>query len=283
MADEQTVQTEQSTLIEGEVAPTEIPELPETGEQKPEGTGEGEAQKQEQGEAKGWQRRVNKLTSEKYRAKAEAEQLARQNAELLQQLQAMRSAPQQATFPGSFEEFQKVAPNASYEQFLQAQSAHVAGTTAQQALQRAMQEAMQRNQQAQQQAAERAAEEAFEKRAEKARAAYADFDEATEWLTGQVPANVVAYLAQSENAADLLYHMGKNPQELERIKALPPVLQIAEVARLEGKAVPALKQTNAPKPIAPVKPTGAGQGGYRPDMSQEEYAQLRARRKGRIT
>lgn len=277
MSDDVTVQTEQTDTPQGAgVAETEIPDTQAT-EQTPEGEGsEGTPKKQDSGdESKGYQRRINRLTAEKYRKAAEAERLAQENAQLMARLQALQGQPAVPANTGpKQEDFQ------SYEDYLQARAAHVSRTEALKAVQQYQQFSAQQTTRAQQAAAERAAEQAFQMRADKAREAYADFDESTEWLTGQVPPAVVGLLAASENSADLLYFLGKNPAELERIKALPPILQLREAALLELKAKPQTKTTKASAPINPVKGSDGGKTDwYSPTMSDKEWERFRQKRK----
>lgn len=77
-------------------------------------------------------------------------------------------------------------------------------------------------------------------------------------------------------------HLGKNDAEAARIGKLSPARQAVEIGKLEIK-LSEKKVSGAPAPITPVSGTsGNAKLEYRPDMSQEEYSRLRARRKGRI-
>lgn len=78
-------------------------------------------------------------------------------------------------------------------------------------------------------------------------------------------------LIDSDEAPKLMAYMASNPEEVERISALSPARQAAELGKLEAKltSVPA-KTSKAPAPIAPV-------GGAKTttkniaNMSQSEY------------
>jgi len=79
-------------------------------------------------------------------------------------------------------------------------------------------------------------------------------------------------ITESENAAQIVTHLGNIIQEAERIAALPPTSAIRELGKLEGRltAKPVKKLTKAKPPITP-----GGTGGGAPKnlntMSQEEY------------
>ena len=80
----------------------------------------------------------------------------------------------------------------------------------------------------------------------------------------------------SEKGPELLYHLGKNPQEAARIAALSPY-QAAMELRLEARlARPQKTQTGAPDPITPISGIGGGQTStLETARSMDEYARLR--------
>ena len=67
-----------------------------------------------------------------------------------------------------------------------------------------------------------------------------------------------AFILDSEQGAEILYHLGQNPAELTRISALPPIAQARELVKLEEKfstpgtpaapKPPAKTVTSAPRP-----------------------------------
>jgi len=79
--------------------------------------------------------------------------------------------------------------------------------------------------------------------------------------TGLPVTDVMAQTIQaSEIGPDIIYHLGSNPKEAERISKLTPFLQAKEIGRIEAKLAdspPVKKTTSAPAPIAPVTPRGA--------------------------
>ncbi len=81
-------------------------------------------------------------------------------------------------------------------------------------------------------------------------------------------------MIESDDGHKVLYHLGQNPEEAERIAGLNPVAQVRELAKLEVSITkPAAKKrtTRASEPIKPVKAGGAP-GGFNPDeCSMKEY------------
>jgi hypothetical protein len=68
----------------------------------------------------------------------------------------------------------------------------------------------------------------------------------------------------SDAGPDVLYYLGSNPKEADRIARLAPILQAKEIGKLEASlsSNPPVKRTsNAPAPIAPVtaRSTGSNQ------------------------
>jgi hypothetical protein len=51
----------------------------------------------------------------------------------------------------------------------------------------------------------------------------------------QVHTDVMEYLQESEHGADLLYHLIKHPETLERFRKLSPRQRIAQLGKLETK------------------------------------------------
>jgi hypothetical protein len=72
-------------------------------------------------------------------------------------------------------------------------------------------------------------------------------------------------IQSSDIGPDLVYHLGSNPKEADRISRLSPILQAKELGRLEAKLAdnPVQKRTSgAPEPISPVTARGVGSGSY---------------------
>ena len=69
----------------------------------------------------------------------------------------------------------------------------------------------------------------------------------------------------SEIGPDVIYWLGSNPKEADRIARLSPLLQAREIGKIEarlGANPPAKKTTTAPAPIAPVTARTASAPAY---------------------
>jgi hypothetical protein len=88
-------------------------------------------------------------------------------------------------------------------------------------------------------------------RINEARAKHADYDAVA--LNPELPIKkgsvTDAFILDSEHGAEVLYHLGSNPQELERIQTLNPLAQARELFRIEQKFATPPKPS--PKPAAP--------------------------------
>lgn len=123
----------------------------------------------------------------------------------------------------------------------------------------------------QRQADEKAAREReFGKRLAATKEKHADFDEVMGAIAGteldKVHQDVVEYLQESDFGGDLMYHLAKNPETLDRLRKLSPRRFVAELGKLEAKwekpaDAPTLSQvatttipavSKAPAPIAPL-------------------------------
>ena len=131
---------------------------------------------------------------------------------------------------------------------------------------------------------ERVAFESWTKRENALRGKHEDYDEAIESV--KIPATPAigelrSFLAESEVGPELLYHLAKNPAEVERIAALPPRRAIAEIGKLEDKlSTPKPKApavTKAPPPPQTVSTKSSP--GQKPLTQVEDFAEYEARRR----
>ena len=100
---------------------------------------------------------------------------------------------------------------------------------------------------------------------------YDDFEEVV--ANNKVEISEPAYLAilETENGADIVYHLAKNPAEADRIAALSPYAQAKEIGKLEDKlSSKPNKISNAPTPISPAKGASSIVKSIE-DMSIDEY------------
>jgi len=113
-------------------------------------------------------------------------------------------------------------------------------------------------------------------------AAHEDFGE---FVTEQTPISEVglATATEMENGSEVLYYLGKNGAEAQRITTLSPVQQVMELTKISDKlASPqAPEPTKAPAPVTPVTTTGAVTLQYHPDMSDADYRKWRMQHKQR--
>jgi len=97
--------------------------------------------------------------------------------------------------------------------------------------------------------------ESWKTKVEAARTKFADFDAVAlnpdlKIIEGSV---ADAFVLDSEHGGEVLYHLGKNPAELEALSKLNPLRQARELFKIEAKfakpaAAPAKKVTDAPRP-----------------------------------
>lgn len=77
-------------------------------------------------------------------------------------------------------------------------------------------------------------------------------------------------ILESDKGPAILYYLGKNEAEAERIAKLSPARQAAEIGKLEDKITPAKKTTTAPAPVSSVKGRSA-LNGYSENMNKAEF------------
>lgn len=87
-------------------------------------------------------------------------------------------------------------------------------------------------------------------------------------------------IVDSDVSAQLVKFFHDDPDEAERISKLSPARQAAAIGKLElqlsgEKETKAVPKTAAPSPIKPVAGSGKSETGYRPDMTSAEYRKLR--------
>jgi hypothetical protein len=127
---------------------------------------------------------------------------------------------------------------------------------------------------------------------------YDDFGEVLNSIKGteleRVHSDVTEYIQESEQGAELLYHLAKNPDVLDRLRKLSPRRFIAELGKLEAKweqPAPAKEETptltevatttarpvsKAPAPIAPIDSSGIAPVAKKPEeMSVAELREFR--------
>lgn len=144
--------------------------------------------------------------------------------------------PREEDFPGNYEAFLEARVEYKLEQKLTERD-------------RTAQQKAQERTQAEQQAK-------FRERLDKGFEKYPDFEEVALSPDVQVNHTMAMVIGDSDHAADIMYHLGKNPKEAERIAALSQYAAAREIGKIEDKiaAAPATVEsvTAAPKPIRTV-------------------------------
>lgn len=219
------------------------------------------------------QKRIDKLTAEKYH-------FARQVDKLLTEVESLRAKvdkPQEPPKEVKREQFQ------SDEEYAR----HLIRQEAKAEAQREIEQERQRNAEmrARQETQQRLA--TFESELKKAAAKYEDFDEVV-----RAPENAFfngslldALTDLGAVGAEIAYHLGKHPDEGWRLSNLKPVALGRELSKLEAQFSEPVK-SNAPRPIKPLSGAGGSPRSDEPSDkdSPEEWlrkrqAQLRARYK----
>jgi len=107
--------------------------------------------------------------------------------------------------------------------------------------------------------------EAYHDREEEARTKYDDFEQIAYNPKLPVTETMAQTIQASEIGPDVIYYLGSNPKEAERIARLNPLLQAREIGKIEAKLAsnpPAKKTSTAPAPIAPVTARTSGTPAY---------------------
>jgi hypothetical protein len=189
---------------------------------------------------KGVQKRIDRLTRDKYRLQAELEMARRQAPQAEPQRQPAEGA-KGAPKPDQFK---------SYEEFLEAR----AEWKAEQRVESLLGELRETAQRQAGKAEQQKLQSQWEKRVSDAMTTYDDFEEVA--LSPEVPISepMMAAILRSPKGADVAYYLGKNPETAAQIAGLDPVsaaIRIGEIAATVAKPAPK-RTTAAPAPINPV-------------------------------
>lgn len=256
--------TEEKPEDTAEETTEETSEEPEETSEESEEDGDDEAdeEKPKPKRRRNLQKRIGQLTQQRAQAQQEAE-------ELRQQLQALQAQAEPAAEPKQ-EDFQ------SYDDFVAAKSEFAARETVRKEL-----ETLGQNVQQSQTKAEHAARAAdWDLKVEDARDKYDDFDEVAQNPDLPVTQAMAQAIQESENGADVAYHLGSHPKLSREIASLSPVQAVIRIGQISQKLQePARpKTTAASPPIKTVKTSGAKVSKNPEDMDMNEYVEWR--RKG---
>jgi hypothetical protein len=114
--------------------------------------------------------------------------------------------------------------------------------------------------------------------------AHDDWDDVLEGVGKiQLTLAVQESIIDSENSAELMYELAKDPKELKRICNLTPLAAAKEIGKFESRFLkPSAssekqKTSSAPTPVTPVRTRGASSSKsiYDENLSQSDYEALR--------
>ena len=193
----------------------------------------------------------------------------REAAQLKQQLEALQSRAEPEAEPKQ-DDFQ------SFDEFVLARAEFRARET----VRKELETAGQNIQQTQNQAVQAAREADWSLKVEDARDKYDDFDDVAQNPDLPVTPSMAMAIQDSDNGADVAYHLGNNPRLAQEIAALSDVQAVLRIGQLSQKLAekPRPKPTATPDPPKPLKTTTATPQKSPEDMSYEEYVEWR--RKG---
>lgn len=107
-------------------------------------------------------------------------------------------------------------------------------------------------------AQQRAFDESCNKVFEEGSKSFPDFQDALSnfKLLGGLPPVLIEAAIETDNAANVLYQLGKNPGEADRILRMSPTKMAVAVAKLASKPAEPLSVSKAPPPIKPIAGNG---------------------------
>ena len=184
----------------------------------------------------GFQKRINKVTADKYAEQRRADELQRKLDEVQAKPATVETAPNLEDF-----DYDEAAFNAANVKHLVAEALKVQNTEQQQA-----QSAIQAQQ----------AQASFNERiATLGKEDFADVAGAVPVL----PNGVADALVQSENGAELIYHLGTHLDQADKLANMSPSAAMMELGRISANmsAQKPIKLSAAPDPIAPINSGGS--------------------------
>lgn len=229
-----------------------------------------------------WNRRLSREVAKRHEAERSAiiaEQMARARREGEQQ-QQNRQAPQNQA--------QGVQKPEGWDDWTTAQQvAYIAQVQAREAARQewaAQEQERERRVQQEQTAREhRQVQSKVQDLTAKGSAAYEDFEDKVFADDLTVTPVMARAMADSDAGHHVMYFLGSNPKEAERIARLSPVAQVREIGKLEVKFEKGITTSKAPKPGTPAGTRGAPSTGVHDELPigewmKREQARLRQNR-----
>lgn len=273
----------------------EVPVSPETAEQEqpkpvavPEAateTEEEKTQEQEQAESKpkgGFQRRIDRLTKEKYELSGMNRELRERLTRIEEQLAGKSPAKTEPEDPEP-----KPEAFSTYEEYVKAVSRWATKQEAKQLL------AKQEEQLAKQEAEERDREivETYKERADQFTEEHEDFNEvvARVQVSKNIAEAVQVSLLEDDNGPALAYYLGEHPEVVSKLNDMTAAGAVRYLGRLSERLFPEKAEeevpepptpepkaaVQAPAPIKPVKKPSPTATGLSDDLSPEEWLKRR--------
>ena len=205
----------------------------------------------------GFQKRVDKITADKYAEKRRADDLQKRLDEALAKQDKQELVKPKLDDPAiDYDEEAFDKANRDYE--------------IKQGVQSALAEQSAKAQAEQQKAEQEKAISTFNQRANAM--GKSDFDVKAQSIPN-LPAGVADAIMQSEDGAEMVYHLGSNLEKAEALANMTPASAMMELGRISAQlsAKPEIKTSAAPDPITPVKSGSALSSDISDDMSMSEW------------
>lgn len=235
-------------MLEQDATNPETSNITETPEGEPVQKTESEGDAENKPRPNGLQKRIDKLTREKYELRGELNALRARVAQ-------PQPARQEAEGDGEGEDEKPMTRREAME--------------------------MAHNLARQQQAArdQQATQQEWKRQESEAKKRYSDYDEVVPDFvdTWNPPRHVEAAILECEKKVEVTYYLAKHPDEADAIASMSPFRAAAEIGKIEARLEsPALKkQSAAPEPIAPVKPKGNADDGMGDELSVKDWLKRR--------
>lgn len=232
------------------------------------------------------QKRIDKLTREKYEYKNKFETLEQRLAALEQgktQVKEETAKEEKVTEPDdpepeeeSFDDYKKFVKALSAWQYRQERKAEQA------------KEAENRAKQSEQQKVQ-AVYDKYNERVTEAQERYDDFDDVVGKST-PIPQSVVLAIIEMDNGPDVAYYLGKHPEICKKLVGMGQLSAVAEVGRISANLTPTEEveegneritvpkvPTRAKEPIRPVSGSSTKSSIPLDELPYAEYARIRAK------
>lgn len=287
-------------IIEPEVKPDELTEeqkqAAETeAKQKADEQAELERKEQEETEKKPWfQKRFAEITKQKYDEKQRADAAEKKAQDLEARIQKLektkepefkptRPRPEEPDFNTYVDKHDD--PDEAYSEYSKALAKYTDDLTDWKLEQRDAKATQKRERETKKAEEQKVQQSFYEKAAAIRKAGLEKFNDYDEVVGGiplpLIPIQLQHAITELNDGDSVIYYLGKNLQEAERISKLPPYAMAAELGKVEMKiSNTQKKQTKAPEPIKPLK--GKTPASSEIDPGKDPKGWIEARNRGEI-